>query len=129
MASNDFLQPSNFVPPVFSEIEIASTLCISEEEKTMHDVLNIILSLLPAFSRIDLNIDVEQREKIEQNTRGQAQSQLWYTVRTRRITASLCGRILCQNEMTTALLKVVLYPHHFELLPMPIQWGNDNEHI
>jgi len=46
----------------------------------------------------------------------------------RRITASLCGKILCQKEMTLALLKAVLYPRHFECPPISIQWGKDNEH-
>jgi len=49
-------------------------------------------------------------------------------VRTRRIAASLCGKILCQKEMTLALLNAVLYPCHFECPSISIQWDKDNEH-
>ena len=90
----------------------------------MNDVQSIILSLLPpAFSRRDLNFDVEKRENIERHTRDQAQLQLRHIVRAKGITASLCGRILCPNEMTPALLKAALYPHHFEDTPNSIQGG------
>ena len=81
----------------------------------------------PVFTRESLNISLVERERIEQNTREQAQSQLWYLVRARRITALACGKILCQKEMTEALLKSVLYPKPFDILSAPIKWGIDNE--
>ena len=74
-----------------------------------------------------MNISLEERERIEQNTREQTQSQLWYQVRARRITASACVKILCQKEMTEALLKSILYPKPFDVLSAPIKWGIDNE--
>ena len=88
-------------------------------------ILDSVSSLV--FTREDLNISLEERDRIEGKTREQAQSPLWYLVRTRRITASLCGKIICQKEMTPALLMSVLYPKPFEKLPAPIKWGIDNE--
>ena len=79
------------------------------------------------FTREDLNISLEERDRIEGKTREQAQSPLWYLVRARRITASLCGKIICQKEMTPALLISVLYSKPFEKLPALIKWGIDNE--
>ena len=79
------------------------------------------------FTRESLNVSPGERERIEEDTRKQAQSRLWYLVRARRITASTCGKIICQKEMTLALLKSVLYPKPFEELPAPIKWGIDNE--
>ena len=98
------------------------------QEEVPREIQAILDSVLtPVFTRECLNISMEERERIEEYTREQAQSQLWYLVRARRITASLCGKIICQKEMTPALLKSVLYVKPFEELPVPIKWGIDNE--
>ena len=60
------------------------------------------------FTRESLNISLEERERIEQNTREQAQSQLWYQVRARRITASACGKILLSKRNDRSFVNIYL---------------------
>ena len=62
------------------------------------------------FTKESLNVTPQERDKIENATREQAHTHLWYIIRSRRITGSTCGKISQQQEMTSALLKSVLYP-------------------
>ena len=74
-----------------------------------------------------LQVSSEVRRKIEQATRLQAQCNLWYEVRQKRVTGYKCGQILGQKARTPALLKSVLYNKLLDPLPLPIKWGQDNE--
>ena len=74
-----------------------------------------------------LQVSSEARQKIEQATRLQAQCNLWYEVRQKRVTGYKCGQILGQKARTPALLKSVLYNKPLDPLPLPIKWGQDNE--
>ena len=73
----------------------------------------------PVFTKEDLNISLEERERIEENTREQAQSILWHLVRIRRITASLCGKIICQKQMTSALLYLSCIQNPLKIFLLP----------
>ena len=106
--------------------------CHSElSEENDHSEIQIILDSLvtPIFTKESLVVTPEERVNIEKATKEQAKSHFWYLVRARRITGSACGKILHQQDMTTALLKSVLYPKPFIHLPPPIKWGIDNEPI
>ena len=76
-----------------------------------------------------LNVTSEEKKNHRREDLG---SHLWYTVQSRRITGSKCGKILCQTKRTESLLKDILhvYPKnmHPKKLPAPIKWGIDNEH-
>ena len=74
-----------------------------------------------------LHVSSEVRQKIEEATRLQAQCNLWYEVRQKRVTGYKCGQILGQKTRTPALLKSVLYSKPLDPLPVPIKWGQDNE--
>ena len=67
------------------------------------------------------------RQNIEQVTRSQAQCNLWYEVRQKRVTCYKCGQILGQKTRTPALLRSVLYSKPLDPLPASIKWGEDNE--
>ena len=75
-----------------------SQASILQEE--VPNAIQVILGSVSSsvFTRKDLNISLEERDRIEGKTREQAQSPLWYLVRARRITASLCGKIICQRK-------------------------------
>ena len=107
----------------------ASTLAgVTLEQEEFSDVRNMLACALPpAFSKESLNVTASERVDIEAGTREQARSTLWHLVRARRITGSTCGKILCQQHPTPALLKSVLYRKPFERLPPPIKWGIENE--
>ena len=78
-------------------------------------------------AKLSLNVTCEERMLIEQNTRTQIQSPEWFAMRARRITGSKCGKILCQNERTVALLTSVLYTKPLLHLPAAIDWGTKHE--
>ena len=55
---------------------------------------------------------------------SQHHSELWQNVRYKRITGSICGRVLCQKKKTDSLLMYCLYPKPLlDPLPAPIMWG------
>ena len=51
-------------------------------------------------------VSAQQRREIEENTRVQSLAKEWYYVRAKRITSSICGRILTQKRKTVALLRL-----------------------
>ena len=66
----------------------------SQLKTLQEEVLSEIQVLLdsastPVFTKEDLNISLEERERIGENTREQAQSPLWHLVSKRRITTSV----------------------------------------
>ena len=96
-----------------SELTLVSTL--PEQRLSKEDI------------KKSLNVTIQERIKIEKNTRSQSNSSDWFAARARRITGSKCGRILCQKERTDALLTSVLYSKPMMVLPPPIKWGRENE--
>ena len=64
--------------------------------------------------------DIEHLD-IERKTRHQNSSKIWHEVRYKRITGSICGRILCQKKKTPSLLVYCLYPKPLlDPVPAPI---------
>ena len=81
----------------------------------------------PVSIKKSMNVTLEQRSRIEKETRSQSKSFQWFAVRTRRITGSTCGKILNQIKKTDPLLKSILYPKRLDPLPLPMKWGIENE--
>jgi hypothetical protein len=79
------------------------------------------------FEKNHLNVTKEERIRIEEATRSQSKSSEWFALRARRITGSICGKILCQKERTDALLINSLYNKPMYVLPPPIKWGCEND--
>ena len=102
--------------------ESVNNVEIFTEIQQIIDAVNIV-----TFTKESLNVTSQDRDNIENNTREQTRTNFWHIVRSRRITGSMCGKILQQQEMTPALLKSVLYPKQFETIPPPVKWGIDNE--
>ena len=111
-----------------STLQLTSSQSDLSQENNLSEIQDIPESVSASvFQKNSLVVTLDEREQIEVATREQTQSHLWYIVRARRITGSTCGKILCQHDMTTALLKSVLYPKPFGHLPASIKWGVDNE--
>ena len=57
--------------------------------------------------KLSLNVSLKERERIEREreTRGQSSQQEWFTVRSKRITGSKCGKILIQKRKSVSLLR------------------------
>ena len=75
-----------------------------------------------------LSLTVDERIKLEEQTRAQTSSAKWFEARRQRITGSKCGRILMQKEKTVALLQYCIYPKPMLVLPKRIAWGKRNKH-
>ena len=122
-----------------STLQLTSSQSDLSQENNLSEIQDILESVSASvFQKNSLVVTLDEREQIEVATREQTQSHLWYIVRARRITGSTSGKILCQHDMTTALLKSVydmttallksvLYPKPFGHLPASIKWGVDNE--
>ena len=96
----------------------------------------VVMSPIPAVTdeqrqavMRQLSVTASERLEVERLTRSQSDSSLWFEVRSKRITGSKCGRILCQQSKTDALLKSVLYPSSMIYKPVAIKWGIDNEKL
>ena len=77
-----------------------------------------------------LRVSSSDRCRIEADTRQQSSSKEWFSVRARRITSSICGRILIQHKKTLPLLLQCLYPKPmFDPLPAALAWGRQNESV
>ena len=76
-----------------------------------------------------LNVSDQERKRIDMKTRDQSLQQLWYVVRSKRITGSKCGRILCQRNKTVSLLRHCVYPKPLILTPTPVTWGIEHEAV
>lgn len=74
-----------------------------------------------------LKMSERKLREIEQNTRGQRQSYLWYSVRRYRITSSFFGIILRRKIDTPPdrLVTRILYPQSFS--SVAVNWGIQNE--
>ena len=84
-------------------------------------------SQLCANRKAELNVSFAERVRIEVNTQNQSLQQDWHIQRSRRITGSKCGKILCQNKKSVALLRQCVYPKPLDPPPAPIAWGRHYE--
>ena len=75
----------------------------------------------------NLSLGPKERLELEEQTKDQSSSSLWFSARQNRITGSKCGRILIQQRKTTPLLQSVIYPKPMLHVPKTIEWGRSNE--
>ena len=76
-----------------------------------------------------LNLSYDERKSLEMGTRDQFSQPMWHVARSKRITGSKCGRILCQRTKTISLLRQCIYPKPLLQPPAPIAWGRRQESI
>ena len=79
------------------------------------------------FTKESLNVTSQERDNIEIVTREQSHTYLWHLIRSQRITGSYLWKNSSKQEMTSALLKFVLYPKQFENIPTAVKWDIENE--
>lgn len=87
----------------------------------------LIEGLVTSFKKT-LQLTAQQIRELERNTRDQSKSQLWYTARRYRLTASSFGRIF-QMQLTTppdSLVKQLLHPKDST---KATEWGKENEPV
>lgn len=86
------------------------TYCFTEEHQLLQSPLittSVSLEQMidyhppPEFEKDSLNVTPEEKVRIEIATRDQSQSAEWHMVRSRRITGSMCGKILKQKANTS----------------------------
>ena len=57
-----------------------------------------------------LTVSLDDRTRIETKTRDQSAQKEWHEVRLKRITGSICGKIICQKKISSLLSKGILSP-------------------
>ena len=76
-----------------------------------------------------MNMSLYERRRVELVTHKQASQPELYSVRSKRITESKCGKILIQKKKSVSLLRECLYYKHFVNPPKPIAWGDHFESV
>jgi len=79
-------------------------------------------------------VDIEECKRISTKTTTQSESTVWYAERSRRLTASLIGKIMNRRKRLhpTSLIKSILEkrpkPNALQI-PASLRWGLDNEEV
>ncbi|XP_077862804.1 uncharacterized protein LOC144344897, partial [Saccoglossus kowalevskii] len=85
--------------------------------------------LVRECASINLTISEEDVKVIEENTRGQADSKLWFRYRAGRITASTM-KTACHTNIdkpSASLIKSICYPDSVKFSTTATKWGCDHE--
>ena len=116
---SDFYEPrkSDVYPPCLREL-------FSEEylTKSIEELREIAVNLY-------LDITQAQCDKLEEGTRLQSKSKLWFLIRAGRITASLF-KAVCRTSLerpSLSLLNQMCYPERFKFVSKAMRWGCDHE--
>ena len=77
--------------------------------------------------RKNVCLSAEGAQRLEEKTRQQAASELWRTARSKRVTASLFGRVYKMRDATSRepVVAQIMASRHVTTAAM--QWGKDNE--
>ena len=126
------------LPPELLDSVHGESLGISVlfDKRYSHETLPVTDASVPGTSLLkktvaafkdSLKLPASKLREIEQNTREQKQSPLWFSVRRYRITASRFGEILRRKHDTPpdALVMSILQPRSFT--SVATDWGEQNE--
>ena len=87
------------------------------------------LELLVKCESVTIDITREMAEKVEQATRSQSHSKLWFKYRAGRITASRM-KAVCHTDLgnpAQSLIKTICYPEAFSFTTAATKWGCKHE--
>ena len=87
------------------------------------------LELLAKCESVSVDISKEMAEKVEQATRSQSHSKLWFKYRAGRITASRM-KAVCRTDPgnpAQSLIKSICYPEAFSFTTVATKWGCKHE--
>ena len=89
------------------------------------------LELLAQCNSITVDISSEMAAKVEQATRSQSSSKLWFKYRAGRITASRMKAVCRTNPGSQAqsLIKTICYPEAFSFTTAATKWGCKHEKV
>ena len=85
--------------------------------------------LLDACVEIDISITQENVTAVEMETKGQSKSNLWFTYRAGRITASRM-KSACHTDPShpsQSLIKAIAYPEAYKFISKATSWGCQHE--
>ena len=87
--------------------------------------------LLTKCQNVELSVTIEQSKCLEEATRAQAASKLWYRYRSGRITASKMKRVCRSNpdQPSQSLIRAICYPESQSFTSRATQWGCSHEEI
>ena len=123
------LDPVNPIAPVNAQVPVGSFIDkmnsdiekIARSEKSREEKVTEVMNAL--------KVSAEDRDRMEEETRGQAAVALWMRAREKRIRASICYRAISFQYRTPSagqgLVKDILRPTQFSTAD--VQFGIDNE--
>lgn len=78
---------------------------------------------------IDINVSPQASQKLEEDTRSQADSHLWFSARAGRITASKLHAVCHTNtdHPSISLVRQICYPEQHKFSSIYTDWGNQKE--
>ena len=118
----------------FSDSYVPKSLCagfpqpLSSLKEPSYLQLNY-LELLAKCESVSVDISKEMAEKVEQATRSQSHSKLWFKYRAGRITASRM-KAVCRTDPgnpAQSLIKSICYPEAFSFTTAATKWGCKHE--
>ena len=116
----------SFVPkPIAENFPLVLTELRNDSE-AVHMGYSELLSLC---SEVDISVSEDQAKAVEEATRDQADSKLWFRFRAGRITASKMKTACCTNPKQPAksLIKSVCYPESYKFTSIATTWGCSHE--
>ncbi len=74
------------------------------------------MELLSAYDKIEISLTAQNVIAVEIETRSQSKSNLWFTYRAGRITASRMKSVCCSNtaKPPQSLIKIISYPEAYK---------------
>ena len=119
-ACNSNYQPHSIV------LDLPITLTTLADEKAQAMNFN---ELIKFCESVDISVSENQVKVAEQETRDQANSQLWFNIRSGRITTSKIKSV-CSTDIalpSQSLIKPICYPDLMKFTSTATCWGCDHE--
>ncbi|XP_046857602.1 uncharacterized protein LOC124451003 [Xenia sp. Carnegie-2017] len=109
------------LPPVKSDLYDPTLL-----DKSLETLLELSESKMDCF-----NVTVEQQKAVEEKTRDQANSRLWFRFRAGRVTASRFKAACCTNRdsPSKSLITSICYPELKKFSTAATRWGCQHEEV
>ena len=118
---------SKYIP---SSLAADLPLCLTDIYNTEH-LKKPFSELLQTAEVTEVSVSASQAKTVEEKTRGQAKSRLWFRMRTGRITASKLKAVCCTDPAmpSISLIMSICHPELSKFSTKATQWGCEHESV
>lgn len=119
----------SFIPKSASEAVPKALTCLYKEEYLELTYPELLSKCDEHFSRLTLT--KEQAQKVEEITRAQASSRIWFQQRAGRVTASKLKAVTHSRveQPSQSLIKLICYPEVHKFSTEATKWGCEHEKV